>query len=350
MDSRPNGTARRKTRTRGFTLIELLVVIAIIAVLIALLLPAVQQAREAARRSQCKNNLHQMGLAIHNYEGAFKLFPSGGEGTDWVGGGTYPGSQGQFAAAFFPTSTLTALLPYVDQAPVYSAWNFSVPYNATQNITLAQTNIAYYRCPSNPIVNPDPAGYGQADYMPTAYVDIDPTTGARNPSVANTSKGARKDGALALFPAPIATINDGTSNVIAIAEDVGRQFPGMLSKYDAAAGFAAGQACAGTCPAGSGNCRCGVRWADGDNGNGVSGDFSGLKQVINNNKTPVGGPAACPWTTNNCGPNDEIFSFHAGGAQVLLCDGSVKFLSENINIQIVRMLVDRFDGGAIGDY
>ena len=96
-------------RWRGFTLIELLVVIAIIAVLIALLLPAVQQAREAARRTQCKNNLKQMGLALHNYHDVFNKFPIGSNNTQ-AGGWGCP--------------LWTAVLPYVDEAPMYNKWDF----------------------------------------------------------------------------------------------------------------------------------------------------------------------------------------------------------------------------------
>src|ERR1700758_1171263 len=101
----------RRHSSRGFTLIELLVVIAIIAVLIALLLPAVQQAREAARRTQCKNNLKQMGLGLHNYESTFKVFPSSGESP-------LPSNTG--LTVFFPASTFSLILPYIDQAPIYA--------------------------------------------------------------------------------------------------------------------------------------------------------------------------------------------------------------------------------------
>jgi len=102
-------------RTRGFTLIELLVVIAIIAVLIALLLPAVQQAREAARRSQCKNNLKQLALAWHNYEQDNKMFP-----TNW-------GDNNFNAETSFSRSWMIAILPLVDQANVYNRINFAQP-------------------------------------------------------------------------------------------------------------------------------------------------------------------------------------------------------------------------------
>ena len=105
----------KRNRSHGFTLIELLVVIAIIAVLIALLLPAVQQAREAARRTQCKNNLKQLGLALHNYHDAFSVFPFGK-------GASYNG-----AAAYARWSQHAMLLPYIDQAPLYNSINFSAP-------------------------------------------------------------------------------------------------------------------------------------------------------------------------------------------------------------------------------
>ena len=133
---------RRTRRTTGFTLIELLVVIAIIAILIALLLPAVQQAREAARRSTCQNNLKQMGIAMHNYHDVVQVFPPGvihsltndpmGIGTGWSWG--------------------TFLLPYIDQAPIFNQLNTQRPIdptNATQ-LSLIRTIIPVYNCPSDP--------------------------------------------------------------------------------------------------------------------------------------------------------------------------------------------------------
>ena len=125
---------------RGFTLIELLVVIAIIAVLIALLLPAVQQAREAARRSQCKNNLKQLGLALHNYHGTFNVLPAGRYS---LAGTTYLGH-----------STFTMLLPYFDQAPLYNSMNTSVGFNSAPNFGAPSlTILTGLLCPSNPVTD-----------------------------------------------------------------------------------------------------------------------------------------------------------------------------------------------------
>src|SRR4051794_33067304 len=105
-------------RMRGaFTLVELLVVIAIIGVLVALLLPAVQMAREAARRMSCQNNLHQMGLALHNHENTFGKFPTGGEGTDW--------SQNPPATAFDLHSTFSRILPYMEQGAAFGQLDFN---------------------------------------------------------------------------------------------------------------------------------------------------------------------------------------------------------------------------------
>src|SRR5438309_9970 len=109
----------------GFTLIELLVVIAIIAVLVSMLLPAVQQAREAARRTQCRNNLKQMGLAMHNYEGTYKRFPSSGESTDET--------QSPTIRRFFPVSFNVAILPLIDQMSIANGWNFNQGYTIAPN-------------------------------------------------------------------------------------------------------------------------------------------------------------------------------------------------------------------------
>src|SRR5262245_42601943 len=115
----------------GFTLIELLVVIAIIAILVSLLLPAVQQAREAARRSNCLNNLKQIGLAIYNYESSYTRFPSSGESTN----------ESLILRQFFPCSMYVAILPYIDEQPIADAWNYGAHYTFGTNAALAKTQL-----------------------------------------------------------------------------------------------------------------------------------------------------------------------------------------------------------------
>ncbi|HVJ66658.1 MAG TPA: DUF1559 domain-containing protein, partial [Caulifigura sp.] len=138
----------------GFTLIELLVVIAIIAILIALLLPAVQQAREAARRTQCKNNLKQIGLALHNYESTYTVFPPG---------------RGSFTEA----TPGAFILPFLEQGSQYSLFDFSYSLNgSTKNTAAIRQTISAYQCPSHPIVPGFPLN-GQANYQPCTGSNAD---------------------------------------------------------------------------------------------------------------------------------------------------------------------------------
>ncbi len=352
----------KKPFRKAFTLIELLVVIAIIAVLIALLLPAVQQAREAARRTQCKNNIKQMGLAAHNYEGTYGRFPTAGEGLQ-LGN---PYNKG-----LFPVSFYIQALPFIDQAPLYNQFNFQFHYSEgtiTGNAKAAQNKIAPFLCPSNAINAADTLGFGLCDYMPIAYVDLCPGTGislgtgaackagVRDPVVGGTSWGSGKDSCFGLFGNRIGDTTDGTSNTIAIFEDAGRtslQTVGGNYLQAQLIGGGPGWTAANMC--GGGTKTCPNRWADGDTGNGVSGSpyaiTLGTSQgIINQNSTPVGGPATCPWSTNNCGPNDEPFSLHIGGCHALLADGSVRFISQNIDTDTIRKLCDRADGGVVGDF
>jgi prepilin-type processing-associated H-X9-DG protein len=318
-------------------------VIAIIAILIGLLLPAVQKVREAAARSQCQNNLKQMGLAIHNFQSTYNYLPSGGEGTDFANAPTGPSQFDNFS--FF-----WVILPFVEQDNVYKVMNTNAYYEATpNNIAGAQSVVKIYLCPSNalrPSNGLDSAGFGYTDYGPTVYTDIDPVTGLRN-------KATRVNGALywvgpngagRLGASTIAQITDGTSNTIAVAEDAGRVQPQVSPYLD---------------PMGMGNNgrRAFWRWAEPDTGFGVSGPppgGPGVGTAVNNNNTPINGgtgPAGCNWvTTNNCGPNDEIFSFHTGGALVLFCDGHVDLLASGMDARICRMLVTASGGEVIPSY
>jgi prepilin-type processing-associated H-X9-DG protein len=183
------------------------------------------------------------------------------------------------------------------------------------------------------------------------YTDIDPVTGLRN-------KATRANGALRVNPIKpmagtkiVGGILDGTSNTIAIAEDVGRDeryqsaYPDPVGTGDPSPSL----------PVGGVPGRRFWRWAEPDSGYGVSGFQSATYDAgtaINNTPAPPGGSlATCPWAPiNNCGNNDEIFSFHTGGAQAVFCDGHVQFLNAAIDRRVVRMIVTASGGEAIPDY
>ncbi|MCS6867020.1 MAG: DUF1559 domain-containing protein [Gemmataceae bacterium] len=296
---------------RGYSLIELLVVIALIALLLGLLLPAVQKVREAAARTRCANHLRQLGLGLHNFVTATGYLPSSGQGTNYT---TDPPS-----VMFDLHSTFTQLLPYLEQEAVYRQLDLTKAYNATPaNRVAAQTVIPILICPSNPL-RPQPrdsAGYGCTDFAPVYYVDIDPITGERN-------QFTRMDGGLIVSRSPLLAITDGASNTIALAEDVGRNETMTMIYPDPLGGL-----------------RQVHRWAEPDCAIGIS-------KGINNNFHPWGGPPSCPWTTNNCGPNEEIFSFHPGGAYVVFCDGHIAFLRQSMDPRTLRKLVTRSGGEVI---
>lgn len=351
----------RRQKKRGFTLIELLVVIAIIAVLVALLLPAVQQAREAARRSTCQNNMKQMGIAIMNYESSFTRLPSSGESTN----------ETLAIRQFFPISMHTAILSFTDQSAIADSWSYNEHYSSgaqtspySGNAKLAMTNIPAFRCPSNGLTQPDQWTFGITDYMPIAYTDIDPVTGARNKSLGGNPPvlGADQAGALG-FCRTIGGVTDGMSNTGLVIEDSGRptQTGGSYDQglpatwvsgvvpQNIQASVMAGTKNQTPFQAGSAAFGAPNRWADGDNGSGISGPptqdstsplfISGsITQVINNWKNPTQAATYCPYNINNCGPNDEPFSQHPGGVNLLMGDGRVRFITENINLLVVRAI------------
>ena len=342
--------SKRRT-VRGFTLIELLVVIAIIAVLIALLLPAVQQAREAARRTQCKNNLKQMGLALFNYESTHRVFPPSriDLSPSWTGA-TYQGSW------------TTLCLPYFDQAPLYNTYNFNLTWTDPANLPATSAKLGVFICPSAPGNRTTPAagillggqpwpaaGYGLCDYgsMNSVRPAFFLSNGLPTPSVGiatNTSVPAKKgkyewDSGLKKGAAtPIAAYTDGTSNTILCVEDSARPMNWLKQQPLMA----------------SPTTKDGWGWADIDAGYSLDGyTADGLVKGAADCTIPSGPcvltTVAAPYAIN-ISNDSEMYSFHVGGSQVLMCDGSVRFLSENISAATLGALATRNTGDIVGEF
>ena len=347
------GSARRK----GFTLIELLVVIAIIGVLIALLLPAVQAAREAARRAQCSNNLKQIGLALHNYESSNQCFPPAGQGTNYnVSPAVIQFTDGQYSV--FPR-----ILTTMEGGSTFNALNFSLPYNDSSgaNYTGASQVINVFVCPSsvrdlsggrdNP-ADPNGAafeqngvGYGVTDYGATYYSDIDPNgnpgSGA-NQITPYRNKLARADGLLKKSMTRLGECIDGLSQTIAIAEDAGRDATFVAQYTENTGGMPNyGTGIPGYATAGHRF----WRWADPHNGFGTTGGINGKFRPMNCAPSSYLTPSAtCAdgvtsgVAGNKAGANQQIFSYHSGGANVLMGDGSLKFLRDSTNVVVIRKI------------
>ena len=380
----------------GFTLVELLVVIAIIGILVGLLLPAVQAAREAARRMQCSNNVKQLGLAVHNFESAFKRLPYSGQ----------CGSTGTTTTPYVIHSVATQLLPYIEQNAVYSLFDVSsnpfplycgsnpVPnaqgfYVATTGALLhknakgrayddlgfpsgqvaARTQIAAFLCPSAPIDGPsrDPvSGYGGFDYMFPDLSDVNSTVGSANFGAREQPTGSAAwmaqavAGFLNCDNGGFARATDGTSNTVLMIEDASRAHP-SVSRFGAVSTRNTPVAAPANPIAWTGGTTGGRRvyaWADPDAvTNGFSGPSGALPAStanriakVNNYGTPIGGPLTgviCPWQTNNCGPNDEPFSFHTGGVNAAMGDGSVRFVSASTDGITLKFLVGAADGNIV---
>ena len=307
---------------KAFTLIELLVVIAIIAILIALLLPAVQQAREAARRTQCKNNLKQFGLALHNYADVYGRFPSFSGGSGAPLGGTHMRTR---------LSGVVALLPYFENANLgaaIGAVTTSIP--PWNNVAIWTTPLSMVQCPSDPGTSP-PVGAlrGKRNYV---FCGGDGATGNGG---GNTSAVPLVIPTRGMFAAlqcyGFRDNTDGTSNTIAMAEAAA---PVSVNGFGNAANNASitnPAACRALWnsatkmyPGGgfNGDTTRGYRWGDG------AAYFSAFSTATPPNT------AGCFTTGNVNHWADGIFnasSYHTGGAQVLLMDGSCRFISENID-------------------
>ena len=316
-------------RRCGFTLIELLVVIAIIAVLVALLLPAVQQAREAARRTQCKNNLKQIGLALHNYHDAFLLFPPGG---------TTCNPCAAYANAINGHNFTADILPYIDQAPLYNRLNWTIPGYAYYFSSIdpvheaaVKTIIPAYICPSSTTPTlwqypPPTCFFNQAVAQ---YAGI---AGSVNQLQGNTynSKGGtfNKNSDIA-----INRMTDGTSNIMIVGEYSG------LAKGVGGSPQTVAQA--------MNNVNPNVWYGFYDNGLVSSTPYDCYKTVNYAPNLYWQGAGSAVGTTVN---QQSLKSQHPGGIHALLGDGTVRFLSENISLSTLYNLSDIADGTAIGAF
>ena len=305
---------------RGFTLIELLVVIAIIAILIALLLPAVQQAREAARRTQCKNNLKQIGLALHNYESTYRCFPIGY--LDTMVGNTAMKDGGWAWDAY--------LLPYIDQAPLYNTLDFTRhPYGNTGNGNSTVANKAAmsvvqpaFKCPSD--TRPDTTGDNQnnannglQNHAVSSYMGcigaFDGDACDEDNFIPYMGTPARNNGLLVCnVTRKIRDVSDGTSNCIAVGEVTFIPF---------------GQDVNGANIGSDRNYQYGnITTGGGPDCNRIGANQNGGFNHLRSTRKKMNGPllnASTMWRAYH--------SRHVGGAQFVLCDGSVRFISENID-------------------
>jgi prepilin-type N-terminal cleavage/methylation domain-containing protein/prepilin-type processing-associated H-X9-DG protein len=293
---------RRPLGLRGFTLIELLVVIAIISMLIALLLPAVQSAREAARRAQCTNNLKQLALAMHNYLAANGVFPIG-----------CPYQWDYYYTAWYPShSVFVAMLGQLEQQPLYNAVNFSLNIQMPGNQTIYLTGLNTLWCPSDAtidrIVNTGAyegltswytrfSSYGACSGTFWPYPDnyFHPTN-PNDPGIISRSN-ALVGMFVYNFALPISAITDGTSNTMMLSERANGKFTSTDQ-----------------------NCYC--WWAD-----AVSADtiFDTLYPLNPFTKVAVvSGEYSSSW-------DSAASSFHPGGANFAFADGSVRFLKDSIS-------------------
>lgn len=333
-------------RQRGFTLIELLVVIAIIAILIALLLPAVQQAREAARRTQCKNNLKQIGLGLHNYHDVYDAFPIGARAGQGWGVSWYVG-----------------VLPFIDQANVFNRLTFDgahpgwvdngVAAGNLNGMVVNNLTINWMICPSSPLPALGGTGRGYRTVRPQ-YVGINGATddesappvwvntpaqypccnccnNANNPGW-NTGLTASGGTLMRTQNIKIRDIKDGTTNTIMVGEE--SDFVEHTGNVAAGKSFQINN---------------NHGWMMGADQHNVRGNGRGYN-ITTVRYPPNSSAIGLPGVGDNNGVNNGLFSAHTGGVQVALGDGSARFLSENIDMLTLRYLCSRADSRTVGEW
>lgn len=334
-----------KSRRAGFSLIELLVTITIIAVLVGLLLPAVMQAREAARRTGCKNNLKQLGLAFHNYHDVYDSFP--------IGGRNHPGKVAPIpvSISWSGPSFFAAVLPHLDQESLFRALDFDSPASGDpiQGKNTARTSgvrISSLLCPSSPL--PVFANIGSSRLLQPSYAGISGAAADGADDVFAESRIAKMTscsgfiGKLSwggMFVANQVTrirdATDGLSQVMIVGEFSGYVHNSSGVKLSFIPSDPTG-------------------WLRATDGIGVMSSYKNTSGSVNrcyNLATiihPVGErnspvPDSCFGTS----PNRPLTSAHGGGVHVLIGDGSVRFISDNTDLLMLKRLATRDDGGSL---